>query len=90
MNKQDFVSKIAEKANLTKAAAAAAVNAYHAVVTEELANGGTIDLPGFGKFGVSERAAREGRNPQTGEMVHIEAAKLPKFKAGKSLKDAVK
>ena len=90
MTKQDFVSKIAEKANLTKAAAAAAVNAYHEVVGEALASGDTVDLPGFGKFSIGERAARTGRNPQTGETIQIAAVKSPKFKAGKVLRDALK
>jgi DNA-binding protein HU-beta len=89
MNKGELVSKIAEQAELKKAEAEKALNALISTVTEELANGGEIALVGFGTFKVSERAARSGRNPQTGETIQIAAAKVPSFKAGKGLKDAV-
>lgn len=89
MNKGELVSKIAEQAELKKADAEKALNALISTVTEELANGGEIALVGFGTFKVSERAARSGRNPQTGETIQIAAAKVPSFKAGKGLKEAV-
>ena len=87
MNKTEFISAIAEKAELSKKDAEKALKAFTDVVEEELKKGEKIQLVGFGTFEVSERAAREGRNPQTGEK--IEASKSPKFKAGKALKDAV-
>ena len=86
MNKTEFISAIAEKAELSKKDAE---KAFTDVVEEELKKGEKIQLVGFGTFEVSERAAREGRNPQTGETMKIEACKAPKFKAGKALKDAV-
>ena len=89
MNKSELVEKIAQSADLTKADAEKALNSLVATITEELAEGGEISLVGFGSFKVSERAARSGRNPQTGETIQIAAAKVPAFKAGKSLKDAV-
>ena len=89
MNKTEFISAIAEKAELSKKDAEKAVKAFTDVVEEELKKGEKIQLVGFGTFEVSERAAREGRNPQTGETMKIEACKAPKFKAGKALKDAV-
>ena len=89
MNKTELVAAMAEKAELSKKDAEAAVNAFTKVVEEELKNGGKIQLVGFGTFEVSERAAREGRNPQSGEVMKIAASKAPKFKAGKALKDAV-
>ena len=89
MNKTEFISAIAEKAELSKKDAEKALKAFTDVVEEELKKGEKIQLVGFGTFEVSERAAREGRNPQTGETVKIEACKAPKFKAGKALKDAV-
>jgi len=89
MNKTELVAAIAEKAGLTKKDAEAALKAFTDVVTEELKKGEKIQLVGFGTFEVSERAAREGRNPQTGKAMKIEASKAPKFKAGKALKDAV-
>ncbi len=88
MNKTEFISAIAEKAELSKKDAEKALKAFTDVV-EELKKGEKIQLVGFGTFEVSERAAREGRNPQTGETMKIEACKAPKFKAGKALKDAV-
>ena len=89
MNKTEFISAIAEKAELSKKDAEKALKAFTDVVEEELKKGEKIQLVGFGTFEVSERAAREGRNPQTGETLKIEACKAPKFKAGKALKDAV-
>jgi len=89
MNKTEFVAAIAENAGLTKKDAEAAVKAFADVVAAELKKGEKIQLVGFGTFEVSERAAREGRNPQTGKTMTIAASKAPKFKAGKALKDAV-
>ena len=89
MNKTELVAAIAEKAELSKKDAEKAVKAFTDVVSEELVNGGKIQLVGFGTFEVSERAAREGRNPQSGEVMKIAASKAPKFKAGKALKDLV-
>lgn len=89
MNKTELVAAIADKTELTKKDSEKALKAFIDVVTEELKNGEKIQLVGFGTFEVSERAAREGRNPQTGETMKIEASKAPKFKAGKALKDMV-
>ena len=89
MNKAELVSAIADKAELSKKDAEAALKAFTDVVTEELKKGEKIQLVGFGTFEVSERAARTGRNPQTGEEMTIPASKAPKFKAGKALKDVV-
>jgi DNA-binding protein HU-beta len=89
MNKQEFVSAIAEKAGATKKDTEKFLSAFEDVVTEELVKGGKIQLVGFGTFDVAERAARTGRNPQTGEPLAIAASKAPGFKAGKALKDAV-
>ncbi|MBO4997820.1 MAG: HU family DNA-binding protein [Lachnospira sp.] len=89
MNKTELVAAIAEKTELSKKDAEKALKAFTEVVTEELAKGEKIQLVGFGTFEVSERAAREGRNPQTGKKIKIAASKAPKFKAGKALKDVV-
>ncbi|MGP1349018.1 MAG: HU family DNA-binding protein [Stomatobaculum sp.] len=89
MNKTELVAAIAEKAGLSKKDAEAALKAFAEIVEEELVQGGRVQLVGFGTFEVSERPAREGRNPRTGETMKIEATKAPKFKAGKALKDAV-
>ena len=89
MNKTEFVAAVAEQAGLSKKDAEAAVKAFTDVVAEALKAGDKIQLVGFGTFEVSERAAREGRNPRTGETMTIEASKTPKFKAGKALKDLV-
>jgi len=83
------VAKVAEKTELTKADSEKAVNAFLETVTETLKAGDKIVFTGFGSFEVAERAAREGRNPSTGEKLQIKASKAPKFKAGKGLKDAV-
>lgn len=89
MNKTELVSAMAEKSDLSKKDAEKALKAFIDVVTEELKKDEKIQLVGFGTFEVSERAAREGRNPLTGEKMQIKASKAPKFKAGKALKDAV-
>ena len=87
MNKTELVAAMAEQTNLSKKEAEAALKAFIDVVSEELKKGEKVQLVGFGTFEVSERAAREGRNPQTGETMEIKASKTPKFKAGKALKD---
>lgn len=89
MNKTELVAAVAEKAELSKKDAEAAVKAFTDAVSDALVKGEKIQLVGFGTFEVSERAAREGRNPKTGETMKIEASKTPKFKAGKALKDMV-
>lgn len=89
MNKTELVAAMAEQTNLSKKDAEAALKAFVDVVSEELKKGEKVQLVGFGTFEVSERAAREGRNPQTGATMKIEACKVPKFKPGKALKDAV-
>ena len=89
MNKTELVAAVATKADLSKKDAEAAVKAVLDAVTEALADGEKVALVGFGTFEVSERAAREGRNPRSGEVMHIAASKAPKFKAGKALKDIV-
>ncbi|MBE5872683.1 MAG: HU family DNA-binding protein [Lachnospiraceae bacterium] len=89
MNKADLVAAMAEQAGLSKKDAEKALKAFTDVVAEQLKKGDKIQLVGFGTFEVSERAAREGRNPQTGKTMKIEASKAPKFKAGKALKDLV-
>ena len=89
MNKQELIEKISEETGLSKKDAENAVKAFVDVVTAELKKGGKVQLVGFGTFEVSERAAREGRNPQTGAPMKIAASKAPKFSAGKALKDAV-
>ena len=87
MNKTELVAAMAEQTNLSKKDAEAALKAFIDVVSEELKKGEKVQLVGFGTFEVSERAAREGRNPQTGETMEIKDSKTPKFKAGKALKD---
>ena len=89
MNKTELVAAMAEQTNLSKKDAEAALKAFIDVVSEELKKGEKVQLVGFGTFEVSERAAREGRNPQTGKTMTIAACKAPKFKAGKALKDMV-
>lgn len=89
MNKTELIAAVAEKAEISKKDSEKALKAFIDVVTDELKNGEKIQLVGFGTFEVSERAAREGRNPQTGETMTIAASKAPKFKAGKALKDLV-
>ena len=89
MNKTELVAAVAEQAGISKKDAEAAVKAFTDTVAAELKNGGKIQLVGFGTFEVAERAAREGRNPKTGETMKIAASKSPKFKPGKALKDSV-
>ena len=89
MNKTELVAAMAEKSGLSKKDAEAALTAFTATVTEALKAGDKIQLVGFGTFEVSERAARTGRNPQTGAEMVIPASKAPKFKAGKALKDGI-
>ena len=89
MNKTELVAAMAEQANITKKDAEAALAAFTNTVAAELKKGGKVQLVGFGTFEVSTRAAREGRNPQTGAVMKIAASKAPKFKAGKALKDEV-
>ncbi len=89
MNKTELIQHIATTAGLSKTQATAALQAFETAVIDELANGGQVALVGFGTFSVKERAARTGRNPKTGEELQIAAAKVPSFKAGKALKDAV-
>ncbi len=89
MNKSDLIEKMAEAADISKAAAARALDAFTEAVTVALKEGDTVSLIGFGTFSVKERAARKGRNPQTGATIEIKASKMPSFKAGKALKDAI-
>jgi DNA-binding protein HU-beta len=89
MRKTDLVSVVKEKAGLTKDGAEKAVNAVLEAIGDELKNGGSVQLIGFGTFDVQERAARKGRNPLTGKEIEIKASKSPRFKAGKALKDKV-
>ena len=89
MNKTELVAAIAEQTELSKKDAEKALKAFIDVVTDELKKGEKVQLVGFGTFEISERVAREGRNPLTGATMSIPASKAPKFKAGKALKDAV-
>ena len=89
MSKTELVAAMADKAGLSKKDAEAALKAFTETVTEEMKKGEKITLVGFGTFEVSERAAREGRNPLTGAPMTIAASKTPKFKAGKAFKDAI-
>ena len=89
MNKTELIAEIAERAVISKKDAEKALKAFTDVVADELVKGEKVQLVGFGTFEVSERAAREGRNPKSGEPMRIEASKSPKFKAGKALKDMV-
>ncbi len=89
MNKSDLVDAIAKSADISKAAAARALDSTVESIKKALKKGDTVSLVGFGTFKVGKRAARNGRNPRTGETIKIKAAKVPKFSAGKGLKDAV-
>lgn len=89
MNKAELVEAIAKETNLSKKDSEAALKAFVEIVGKELAKGEDVSLIGFGTFSVGERAARTGRNPRTGEEIKIAAAKTPKFKPGKALKDLV-
>lgn len=90
MNKTELIAAVAEKAELSKKDAEKALNSVVESITEALAKGDKVALIGFGNFEVRERAARKGRNPQTGEEINIAASKVPAFKPGKALKDSVK
>ena len=87
MNRTELISAMAENAEMSKIDAEKALKAFIDTVTDELKNGGKVQLVGFGSFEVVERAERQGRNPKTGETITIPASKSPKFKAGRSLKD---
>lgn len=89
MNKSELIDAIAEQGGLSKIDAGKALDATIASITKALKEGDTVTLVGFGTFSVKERAARTGRNPQTGETLEIKASKVPSFKAGKGLKDAI-
>jgi len=89
VNKTDLIEHIAKQADISKAAAGRALDALVGGVRTTLKKGGTVTLVGFGTFAVTKRAARSGRNPRTGEAIKIKAAKLPKFRPGKALKDAL-
>jgi DNA-binding protein HU-beta len=89
MNKTEFVAHVAEEAGISKADAAKAVEAVIAVIEKALKKGEQVAIVGFGTFAVRKRAARTGRNPRTGATLKIKASKVPAFKAGKALKDAI-
>ncbi|MFB4205166.1 DNA-binding protein HU-beta [wastewater metagenome] len=89
MNKSELIEAVAQSADISKAAATRAVDAFVDSVADALREGDQVTLVGFGTFTVRERAARTGRNPRTGETINIPASKVPGFKAGKALKDAV-
>ncbi len=89
MNKAELIETVASRAELTKSDASSAVEAVFDAITKTLSSRGTVSLIGFGTFSTSDRAARTGRNPRTGETINIVATCVPKFKAGKSLKEAV-
>tara|TARA_R110000737_G_scaffold278180_1_gene284974 strand:+ start:206 stop:478 length:273 start_codon:yes stop_codon:yes gene_type:complete len=89
VNKSELIEAIAASADIPKAAATRALDAMVESVTDSLKKGDSVSLVGFGTFAIKERAARTGRNPQTGQPIQISAAKVPSFKAGKALKDAV-
>lgn len=89
MNKQELIEKVAASADISKADAGRALESMLDSITDSMKNGDSVVLVGFGTFMVRDRAARTGRNPQTGESIQIAAAKVPAFKAGKALKDAV-
>ena len=89
MNKNEFVERVSEHADMSKSDAAKAVDAVFDSITEALKKGDDVRIVGFGTFSASKRAAREGRNPRTGETIQIKASNQPKFTAGKGLKDAL-
>ncbi len=90
MTKTELIEAVAKSAGLSKDEAGKAVNAVFDTITNTLKTGEQVSIVGFGSFSVKDRAARQGRNPQTGETIQIKASKLPAFKAGKALKDAIK
>lgn len=89
MNKTELIDHIADKADISKAAAGRALDAFVGAVRTTLRKGGTVTMVGFGTFAVTKRAARTGRNPRTGEKIKIKSAKVPKFRPGKGLKEAL-
>ncbi len=89
MKKDEFVAKMAEKTGLSKKATEDVIKAFLETTKDVLVDGDSINFAGFGTFGVSSRAARKGKNPRTGEVINIPASKVPSFKAGKALKEAV-
>ncbi|PLT33270.1 HU family DNA-binding protein [Bacillus sp. V5-8f] len=90
MNKTELVNAVAQKSELSKKDASKVVEAFFSSITNALKNGDKVQILGFGNFEVRERAARIGRNPQTGEEMYIDSSKVPAFSAGKALKDAIK
>ena len=90
MNKADLIGHVADAAGLSRSLSADAVEAMLGGIIGTLQGGGTVSLVGFGTFSIAERAARTARNPRTGESIHVGPSRAPKFKAGKTLKDAVK
>ena len=90
MTKSELIDKVAKESKIPRAAAERAINSFTATITEVLKAGEKITLPGFGTYLVSNRSARKGRNPRTGEEIDIPAVRIPKFKVGKGLKDAVR
>ena len=90
MNKGELVEAVAQKSNISKSEATRAVDSTFETIEGSLKKGDEVRLVGFGTFSVAKRAARDGRNPRTGETIKIPAAKVPKFKAGKGLKDSIK
>ena len=89
MNKSEFIEAMAKKALITKKEATIAVNTFQEVITEALKFGDSVQFTGFGKFEVAHRKARNARSPHTGEMVHVPAKRVPKFRPGKALKDSL-
>ena len=89
MNKQELIDQISEAADLSKIAASKAIDAFTQVITDTLSAGDSVALVGFGTWDTAVRSARQGRNPQTGKAIQIKEARVPRFKAGKCLKDAV-
>jgi DNA-binding protein HU-beta len=90
MTKAELIAKVAQEAKISKTTAAKAIDSLTDTIVKELKRGGRITLPGFGTFSVAKRKARTGRNPRTGQEIRIRAAKTPKFKPGKGLKEAVR
>jgi DNA-binding protein HU-beta len=89
MNKSDLIDAIAKHADISKVQVAKVINSYHEVVKETIKKGDSVGVVGFGTFSAAERKARTGRNPQTGAALKIKAAKVPKFRAGKGLRDSL-
>jgi len=89
MNKAELIDAVAKGTGMTKVQAKEAIDCYHEVVAGALKGGDSVDIAGFGSFSVAERAARTGRNPKTGEVLQIKASRVPKFRPGKGLRDAL-